>query len=99
MAARLRDRLTRILDLLDGAEEPSGAMFIEAIEAMTMMERYYTPEQLEQLEQRRRDLGPEAIERVQEEWGELYAELERHRAAGTDPAAPAVRHWCDAAGS
>jgi MerR family transcriptional regulator, thiopeptide resistance regulator len=91
MAARLRDRLTRILDLLDAAEEPSGDMFIEAIEAMTMMERYYTPEQLEQLEQRRRDLGPEAIERVQQEWGELYAELERHRAAGTDPAAPEVQ--------
>jgi hypothetical protein len=55
------------------------------------MERYYTPEQLEQLEQRRQALGPEAIEAVQREWAELYAEVERHIAAGTDPAAPEVQ--------
>ena len=91
LAEQLRTRLARILDLLDGATEPSGALFIEAIEVMTRMERYYTPEQLEQLEQRRRALGPEAIERVQQEWTELFAELERHRSAGTDPASPEVQ--------
>jgi TipAS antibiotic-recognition protein len=51
----------------------------------------YAPEQLEQLEQRRQSLGPEAIERVQGEWAELFAQLERHRSAGTDPAAPEVQ--------
>ncbi|HWT25073.1 MAG TPA: MerR family transcriptional regulator [Solirubrobacteraceae bacterium] len=91
LAETLRARLTRILDVLDRAEEPSGAMFIEAIEGMTTMERYYTLEQLEQLEQRRQALGPEAIERVQQEWADLYAELERHRAAGVDPGAPEVQ--------
>jgi DNA-binding transcriptional MerR regulator len=91
LAEQLRSRLARILELLDGASEPSGAVFIEAIEVMTRMERYYTPEQLEQLEDRRRTLGPEAIERAQQEWRELFAELERHRSAGTDPAAPEVQ--------
>jgi len=91
LAEQLRARLTRILDLLDGTAEPSGAVFIEAIEVMTRMERYYTPEQLEQLEPRRQALGPETIERVEQEWAELFAELERHRLAGADPATPEVQ--------
>jgi DNA-binding transcriptional MerR regulator len=91
LAETLRTRLTRILDVLDRADEPSGDLFIDVIEGMTTMERYYTPEQLEQLAQRRQALGPEAIEAVQREWAELYAEVERHIAAGTDPAAPEVQ--------
>jgi DNA-binding transcriptional MerR regulator len=91
LAELLRARLTRILDVLDRAEGPSGAMFTDAIEVMTTMERYYTPEQLEQLERRRQALGPEGMERVQREWADLYAELERHRAAGTDPGASEVQ--------
>ena len=91
LAEELRGRLTRILEVLDRADEPSGTLFIEAIEVMTTMERYYTPEQLQQLEERRQALGPEAIEGVQQEWADLYAELERHRAAGIDPAAPEVQ--------
>src|SRR5215211_7134617 len=37
LAEQLRSRLARILELLDGASEPSGAVFIEAIEVMTRM--------------------------------------------------------------
>jgi MerR family transcriptional regulator, thiopeptide resistance regulator len=91
LAELLRGRLARILDVLDRAHEPSGEMVIDAIEVMTTMERYYTPEQLEHLEQRRQELGPEGMERVQREWAELYAVLERHRAAGTDPGAAEVQ--------
>jgi DNA-binding transcriptional MerR regulator len=91
LAEALRHRLARILDVLDRTNEPSGAMFIDAIEVMTRMERYCTDEQLAQLEQRRQALGPEAIERAQQEWVELYAQLERHRAAGIDPGAPEVQ--------
>jgi len=91
LAETLMARLTRILNVLDHADEPSGDMFIDAIEVMTMMERYYTPEQLEQLEQRRQAIGPEAIEAAQRQWAEFYAELERRFAAGTDPGAPEVQ--------
>jgi DNA-binding transcriptional MerR regulator len=91
LTEQLRSRLTRILELVDGAAEPSGAVFIEAIEVMTRMERYYTPEQLERLEQRRQALGPDAIEHAQQEWAQLFADLDRHRSAGTDPAAPEVQ--------
>ena len=43
--------------MLDRADEPSGDLFIDAIEVMTRMERYYTPEQLEQLAERADALG------------------------------------------
>jgi DNA-binding transcriptional MerR regulator len=88
LAGQLRTRLTRILDVLDRADEPSGDQFIDAIEVMTRMERYYTPEQLEQLQERADALGPEGMERAQEAWATLIAEVEAERVAGTDPADP-----------
>ena len=93
----LRSRLTLILDMLDRAVEPSGDMFIDAIEVMTRMERYYTPEQLEQLSERAQELGEEGMRRAQEDWARLIAEVEAERRAGTDPAdprlTPLVERW------
>jgi DNA-binding transcriptional MerR regulator len=84
--ARLRERLTRILDVLDHSGEPSGDLFIDAIEVMITMEQYYAPEQLDRLEQRRNALGDEGMQRAQQDWVDLIAEFEAERAAGTDPA-------------
>ncbi len=83
----LRLRLTRLLVALDG-DEVSTAQFLDAMEAMTMFERYYTPEQLGQLEQRRQSLGDEQIQQVQQEWADLYARLRELRGAGVDPSEP-----------
>jgi hypothetical protein len=58
---------------------------------MSMFEKYYTPEQLQQLEQRRQQLGPEQIKAVEEEWKNLYAQVREHREKGTDPREPAVQ--------
>ena len=88
LAEQLRSRLTHILDVLDRADEPSGDLFIEAIEVMTRMETYYTPEQLEQLSERADALGEDGMRRAQEDWARLIAEVEAERAAGTDPADP-----------
>ena len=88
LAGQLRARLTRILDVLDQSDEPSGDQFIEAIEVMTRMERYYTPEQLEQLRRQADALGPDGLERSQEAWAALLADVEAERVAGTDPADP-----------
>ena len=38
-----------------------------------MFEKYYTPEQLQQLEERRQQLGDDEIKRVEDEWKDLYA--------------------------
>ena len=83
----LRLRLTRLLDALDGDEAPT-AQFLDAMEAMTMIEKYYTPEQLQQLEQRRNELGEDAIEAVEQEWTGLYARVRELREAGVGPADP-----------
>jgi MerR family transcriptional regulator, thiopeptide resistance regulator len=82
----LRLRLTRLLASLDEGEV-STQRFLDAMEAMTMVEKYYTPEQLQQLEQRRNQLGEEKIKEVEQEWADLYARLRELREAGVDPAA------------
>jgi DNA-binding transcriptional MerR regulator len=83
----LRARLGR---LLDGGEH-SNQRFLEALEAMSMFEKYYTPEQLQQLDERRKQFGPEQIKAFEDEWKDLYAQVRRHREGGTDPADPAVQ--------
>ncbi len=82
---RLRERLLRVL------EAPTPAELIETIEVVTMIEKHYTQEQLETLTDRAKELGPERMERAQREWAELYADVERERAAGTDPRDPRIR--------
>jgi DNA-binding transcriptional MerR regulator len=83
----LRLRLTRLLVALDG-DEASTAQFLDAMEAMTMFEKYYTPEQLQQLERRRSELGEDAIKAAEQEWQEIFAKLRELREAGVEPAAP-----------
>jgi DNA-binding transcriptional MerR regulator len=86
----LRLRLTRLLAAVDGGEQ-STERFLEALEAMSMFEKYYTPEQLAQLERRREELGEDAIKSVEREWAELFAQLREHRQRGTDPGDSAVQ--------
>jgi len=86
----LKTRLTRLLGAIEDGEA-SPQRFLDALEAMSMFEKYYTPEQLKQLEERRQQLGPQQIKAVEEEWKELYAEVKRHRENGTDPKSPAVQ--------
>jgi DNA-binding transcriptional MerR regulator len=97
LSDRLRTQLTAILATLDRAGEPTGRMFIDAIEVMTRMERYYTSEQLEQLSRRADALGEEGMAKAQDDWMRLIAEVEAHRKAGTDPAdprlTPLVERW------
>jgi DNA-binding transcriptional MerR regulator len=94
---QLRLRLTRLLVALDG-DEASTDQFLDAMEAMTMFEKYYTPEQLQQLEQRRQDLGEEQVKQVEQEWREIYAKLADLRARGVDPGAPEAQAVGDRAG-
>src|SRR3954470_4552788 len=81
----LRRTLRSLLDRLDTEE------FLTTIEEMTMHQRYYTPEQLERLQQRRRSIGEDAIRDVEREWGEIFATLRAEMEAGTDPADPKLR--------
>jgi TipAS antibiotic-recognition domain len=88
---RLRSRLTRLLAALDGAGEADPDLFLEAIEGMTMFERYYTPDQLAELEQRRDALGEEGMREAEADWAALIAEAEALRAGGVEPSDPRAR--------
>lgn len=90
---RLCDRLEAVAALMSSAEDPAGASaekFIETVMEVTKMseriEKYYTPEQLEQLERRRQELGEERIRAAEAEWPALMEQVRVEMEAGTDPA-------------
>ncbi len=50
-----------------------------------MLEKYYTPEQLETLKQRQESLGEERIRQSQADWQNLIMQVQREMEKGTDP--------------
>jgi DNA-binding transcriptional MerR regulator len=94
---RLEDRLAALADALDRAEAVSAEEFLTTIEEMTMIEKYYTPEQLEQLKARKEQVGEERIQQAQREWGELYDDVRAAMGAGLGPSDPKAqelaRRW------
>jgi DNA-binding transcriptional MerR regulator len=83
---RLQRALTRVLERLETEVEPTLDHFIEAIEVMTMSEKYYTAEQLEQLSERRAELGEEGMRQAESDWASLIEAVRTERSKGTDPA-------------
>lgn len=77
--------------MLERSDDPSIAELTEPMEVITMHETYSTPEQQEQLERRRQEVGDDEIARVEREWAELSAEMKARRDAGVDPSDPEVR--------
>ena len=94
------DGLARWLDATGGAEAARSASIEELariVEMMTMVESYYTPEQLEWLKRRRETVGEARIREVEAEWPRLIAEVRAEMERGTDPADERVqalaRRW------
>jgi DNA-binding transcriptional MerR regulator len=94
---RLCRRLEAIAAHLDTAEEVSVAELTTTIEVMTMFEKYYTPEQMEEIKERGRQVGEERIRQVESEWPQLIAEVRAEMEKGTPAADPRVqqlaRRW------
>jgi len=88
---RLCARLEAVAASLQAEEEVSAEEFLQTIEVMTMMDRYYTPEQLEAFKQRAAQVGPERIQQASADWAELHALVRAEMDKGTDPGAPAVQ--------
>lgn len=89
---RLCERLESLVSGLGLTEaEISVEEFIQAIEVMNMVEKYYTPEQLEWLKERANQIGQERIREVEAEWPRLMAEVRAEMEKGTDPASERVR--------
>jgi DNA-binding transcriptional MerR regulator len=87
---RLCERLEAIAEKLRSAGEVSADLFIQTIEEMTMIENYYTPEQMEYLKKRAELVGQERIQQVQAEWPELIAQVRAAKERGADPKTPEV---------
>jgi MerR family transcriptional regulator, thiopeptide resistance regulator len=94
---KLRGRLEAVATRLRSAETVSVEDFLQTMEAITMFEKYYTPEQMREIEERGRALGPERIREVEAEWPRLIAEVRAEMDKGTDPASETVqalaRRW------
>ncbi|MBP3958596.1 MerR family transcriptional regulator [Gemmata sp. G18] len=92
--AQLGDRLQGLSETLDAASDVPAETFLQTIEVMTMIEKYYTPEQLKQLEDRRNTGGPEMEETIQkgpQMWADLHADVKAAMDTGVDPADPKAR--------
>lgn len=86
LQGELRERLIAALASLDRSEEPTADEFLEALEVMSRMEQYYTPEQLAQLEQRRDELGEKGMFKGQQDWADLIADATAAKDRRIDPA-------------
>jgi DNA-binding transcriptional MerR regulator len=99
---KLTERLRGLSIVLERTDAVSAEAFLQTIEAMTMIEKYYTPEQLETLEKRRQAGGAEMEETIQKApqmWADLHSDVQAAMEAGvppTDPKAQTLaRRWYD----
>ncbi|HKB36497.1 MAG TPA: MerR family transcriptional regulator [Gemmataceae bacterium] len=100
---KLCARLETLAVHVRAAGEVSADEFLRTIEEMTMLEamaeKYFTPEQLQVIKERREEVGQEHLERMQETWAELIALIRTEMEKGTDPADAKVqalaRRWQD----
>jgi DNA-binding transcriptional MerR regulator len=89
----LSQKLLHRLEAIDsyGATSINIENLIQTIEAIIMFEKYYTPEQLETLKQRRESLGEERIHQVENEWEKLIAQARALMEFGADPSSDSVK--------
>jgi MerR family transcriptional regulator, thiopeptide resistance regulator len=97
MQQRLCDRMEVIARRWRSDETVATEEFLQVIEVTTMLDKYYTPEQMEELRQRREALGEDRIRQAEGEWKELMAQVQAEMDRGTDPADERVqqlaRRW------
>jgi DNA-binding transcriptional MerR regulator len=95
----LCDRLEGVARRWRSNEPVPTEEFLQIIEVTNMVGKYYTPEQMEELKQRREQLGDEHIRQVEAEWPELMAKVQAEMDKGTDPADERVqqlaRRWME----
>src|SRR5215218_4838731 len=91
----LRDRLGVVADQLRiGGTQPVDDL-LETLELMTVVEKHYTPEQLDWLARRREEVGEERIKQVEAEWARLVEEV----SAAIDAGVPASEAGANARSS
>lgn len=93
----LCERLEALAAHFQAEERVPTEDLLRTIRGMTMVESYYTPEQLEYLARRREAVGEERMRQAPQDWAELTAAVKAEMEKGTDPLAPEVlalaRRW------
>src|SRR5215813_11535531 len=91
---KLCERLEALAEHFRTAGEVSADAFLYTIEVMTMLENYYTPEQMESF-RKRHEADPEGTAELarqgQAAWAELLAAYTAEMEKGTDPADPRLQ--------
>lgn len=81
----LRNRLTNLERALSAQSPVSVDEFIKTIEVIQMHEKYFSKEQLQDLEARKTELGQDKIKEVQTRWEVLTNQVRSAMEKGTDP--------------
>ena len=85
---KLCERLEALAEHFRTPGEVSADAFLYTIEVMTMIEKYYTPEQMAQFDARAKEVGQEAIDQAPQQWDDLFKAVTAEMDTGTDPADP-----------
>lgn len=91
LAHKLYNRLETIADTLNQKKDISIQDLIGTIKVITMFEKYYSQEQLEELKQRRLQVGDEQIRQGEDAWKELISQVQSEMQKGTDPASQTMQ--------
>jgi hypothetical protein len=93
-AAFLRERLLRLRQVLGERRDPTPDEWLTTMERMTMYEKYFTQDEVQELEQRHRNKD---VSTMAEEWPRLVAAMRKLMDDGTPPGAPeaqaCARRW------
>ncbi|MEA2490183.1 MAG: hypothetical protein QOH21_1975, partial [Acidobacteriota bacterium] len=84
-------RLEALVARFTTADEASVDDYLNAIEEMTMYDKYFTKEQLDTLAERRDQLGEAHLHEVEQEWPRLIAQVREEMERGTDPKDPRMQ--------
>jgi MerR family transcriptional regulator, thiopeptide resistance regulator len=88
---KLCERLEALAEHFRTAEEVSAEEFLYTIEVMTMMEKYYTPEQMESF-RKRHEADPEGNAELARQgtqmWADLFTDVDAAMDAGVPPEDP-----------
>lgn len=82
---KLCARLEGLSHVLRAGEDVSVEQLLQTIEVMTMIETYYTPEQLAELKQRAEAIGPEKMREAESAWKTIYDDMRTEMQKGSDP--------------
>ncbi len=88
---RLVQKLEAILKHINASEDPSAEHLLETIALTATFEKYYSTEQLSQLEHRAAEVGDKRMQETQDEWSALHRAMDDARTRGKEPHSDEVR--------